>query len=295
MSSPLFEVEDVFPQTTGYAFPGVSNLHSDIYPATNASINPSLLQPEKVVLITGAGRGIGRSIALQYAHASVAALILCARTADQLDEVESMIKCINAQISVKKLIVDVAKEDEVEKCAEAVKAGFGRLDILVNNAGHSAPWVPITESKPTEWWNTFEVNLKGPYLFLQSLLPLLVETAQKHDTVVDVVNMSSIGAHVIVPGASAYQISKLALCRLTEFVNIEYSEKGINAITLHPGGVLTEMGMQEPIIRPCEYFNGLHGRLPWALTTWSSLKRYSRSSWWLYCVVDERKPDMAGW
>lgn len=252
MPSYLFNVEKAFPPTTGYAFPGISNLHSDIYPAINASINPSLSQPGKVVLITGAGRGIGRSIALQYARASVAGLILCARTADQLDEVESMIRSTNANIRVLKLVVDVTKEEDVKMCAEAVRVSFDRLDILVNNAGFSAPWVPISDGKPAEWWNNFEVNLKGPYLFLQSFLPLLVETSQKGHTVVDVVNMSSIGAHAIVPGASAYQISKLALCRLSEFVNLEYGEKGVNVVTLHPGGVLTEMSMQESIIKPCK-------------------------------------------
>jgi NAD(P)-dependent dehydrogenase (short-subunit alcohol dehydrogenase family) len=252
MASNTFNIEEMFPPTTGYAFPGVSNLHGDIYPAINASINPSLSQPGKVVLITGAGRGIGRSIALQYAHASVAGLILCARTLHQLDEVEALIKSTNYNIRVLKLVADVTREEDVNMCVEAVKVGFGRLDILVNNAGYSAPWVSITDGKPSEWWNNLEVNLKGPYLFLHAFLPLLVETAMKTRTVVDVVNMSSIGAHAIVSGASAYQISKLALCRLTEFVNVEYGEKGVNAITLHPGGVLTEMGMQVPIIRPCE-------------------------------------------
>ncbi|KAF2474883.1 NAD(P)-binding protein, partial [Lindgomyces ingoldianus] len=116
-----------------------------------------------------------------------------------------------------------------------------KLDILINNAGDSSPWVLLTETEPSSWWNTMEVNLKGPYLLLHAFLPLLVETAEANKTTVDVLNVSSIGAHTTSPGASAYQISKLAVLRLTEFVDAEFGQQGVNAIALHPGGVKTEL------------------------------------------------------
>lgn len=214
------------PPETGYAFPGMENLHNDIYPAISATETSTLAQKGKVVLITGAGRGIGRAIALQYAHASVASIIISARTSSQLDEVESSIKKINAGIRVHKFTLDVSKEDEVAKCAAEVKEREGKLDVLVNNAGGSSPWESLEETTPKDWWKTFEVNLYGPYLFIHAFLPLLVSTAEKEKRVTDIVNISSIGGNMVMPGASAYQISKLAVQRLTEFVEKEYAGKG---------------------------------------------------------------------
>jgi NAD(P)-dependent dehydrogenase (short-subunit alcohol dehydrogenase family) len=237
--------------STGYAFVGTQNLQNDLYPAITASSTPALQQPGKVVLITGAGRGIGRAIALQYAHASVAAIILCARTTSELDEVESSIKTINAAVKVYKHTVDVTSPTAVSDLASTVKNNEGgRLDVLVNNAGASAPWIPLTDSDPATWWNTFEVNLKGPFLFLHAFLPLLTATAEKKNTAVHVVNVSSIGAHIVSPGASAYQISKLAVLRLCEFVKAEYGDKGVEAVGVHPGGVLTALSEKMESLRP---------------------------------------------
>ena len=92
---------------------------------------------------------------------------------------------------------------------------------------------------------------------LKSFLPLLVATARKENKIVDIVNMSSIGAHALFPGASAYQTSKLALLRLSEFVQTEYADKGVNCIAVHPGGVLTEMSKNNPTIRASECFDSI--------------------------------------
>jgi NAD(P)-dependent dehydrogenase (short-subunit alcohol dehydrogenase family) len=240
------------PPESGFYFPGEENLRHDIYPAISASSNPSLHQPGKVVLITGAGRGCGRAMVLQYAHAGVASLILVARTTSQLDQVEREILDINSKIRVHKFAVDVSNEDQISKCAEAVKEKEGGLDILINNAGMSDPWKHIAETKPTEWWNTFEVNLKGVYLFTRAFLPLLVATAEKKKTVVDVINISSIGALVSSPGSSAYCITKFALLKFADFVNMEYREKGVNCLSLHPGGVKTELSGPMDVIHPCK-------------------------------------------
>jgi NAD(P)-dependent dehydrogenase (short-subunit alcohol dehydrogenase family) len=223
-----------------------------------------------VVLITGAGRGIGRAIAIQYAHAGVASIILCARTVSELDEVESQITSIDEKIRVHKHTIDVTSESAVSRLAEEIasKEG-GRLDVLIStytkvvlettnpnipqdNAGASAPWLLLTDSEPKDWWNTFEVNLKGPFLFLHSFLPLLTATAEKQKTTVNVVNVSSIGAHVVSPSVSAYQISKLAVLRLSEFVDAEYGDKGVEAVGVHPGGVLTVLAAQEAVLKPSE-------------------------------------------
>jgi hypothetical protein len=241
------------PPETGYAFVGFENLHNDIYPAISAKESSTLHQPNKVVLITGAGRGIGRAIALQYAFAGVATIILCARTTSQLEEVESAIASINADISVRKYPIDVTSESAVATLAQDVSDNEARLDVLVNNAGYSAPWTPIHESDPLEWWRAIEVNLKGPYLLTQAFLPLLLKTAErtKH---VDIINLSSMGAHQVNPLSSNYGIGKLAVCRLTEFVNVGYANLGVNVVSVHPGGVETALSRQEiDILKPCKY------------------------------------------
>lgn len=242
------------PPHTGFDFPGTENLRKDIYPAISAAETPSLRQPGKVVLITGASRGIGQTIALQYAHANVACLVLCARSASHLAEVEKKINDINASVRVRKFAIDVTSEADVQKCAEDVTAEEGRLDVMINNAGTSSAWVPLAEGKPSEWWQTIEVNIKGPYLMLHSFIPLLLSTAKEHGIVPDVINLSSIGAHMSYPGESAYGISKLAVLRLTEYITLDYGDQAINAISLHPGGVPTDLGLSTPTIKPCKSY-----------------------------------------
>ncbi|KAF2128286.1 putative oxidoreductase ucpA [Dothidotthia symphoricarpi CBS 119687] len=272
------------PPHNGYAFPGLDNLHNDIYPAIAASSNSSLQQSGKVVLITGAGRGIGRATALQYAHASVGCIILCARTSSQLDQVESEIHEVNGKIRVLKYTVDVTEDEEVQKVAQDIKEKEGKLHVLVNNAGASSAWVPIVDTEPAKWWRDFEVNIKGPYLFLHACLPLLVETAEKSKTTVDVINVGSIGGHTTAPGSSAYGSSKFALLRLTEFVDVEYASKGVNVVTVHPGGVETTLSKQELdilqayLIDTPELAGGFFVWLTAAARTWLG-GRYVAATW----------------
>ncbi|KAH6723801.1 putative oxidoreductase ucpA [Leptodontidium sp. 2 PMI_412] len=198
------------PPHVGFNF--VDTLHHDIY----HNIDPTksdLTQPSKVVLVTGAGRGIGRSIALRYAESGVAHIIICARTASELDSVEQAIRSINAGVHVTKFPLDITDEAQVTAAANRVKQDIARLDMLINNAGITEPWVPIAESSIDDYWNTWTVTIKS----------------------------TSIGTHIIAPGASAYQTSRLALLRLTEFVDAEYGSKGVNSVAVHPGGVLTDL------------------------------------------------------
>ncbi|KAH8621078.1 putative oxidoreductase ucpA [Alternaria alternata] len=229
------------PSSTGYAFVGLSNLHHDIYPAISAALTPSLKQHEKVVLITGASRGIGRAIAIQYAHAGVAAMILVARSTVSLEEVKKEISGVDISVRVKTVTIDVTDAEAVKELAEEVEREEGRLDVLVNNAGVAGDFLPIAETNPKEWWLDFEVSVKAPYLFMQALLPLLVHTAEEHSGKADVINMSSIGAHTLLLDVSAYQTCKLALLRLSEFVNLEYRDKGIVCVGMHPGDVSTNI------------------------------------------------------
>jgi NAD(P)-dependent dehydrogenase (short-subunit alcohol dehydrogenase family) len=89
----------------------------------------------------------------------------------------------------------------------------------------------------------WEVNVKGVYLATRALLPLLLKSENGSKTIL---NLSSIGAHVITPTASGYQMGKLAILRFGEFLNAEYAKEGIISFGVHPGGVMTELAMALP-------------------------------------------------
>ncbi|KAF2622551.1 putative oxidoreductase ucpA [Macroventuria anomochaeta] len=230
-----------FPPDSGFDFVGIKSLHDDIYPAIDVSKTANLQQPGKVVLITGAGRGIGRSMAIQYARANVATIIICARTTSELDEVESAVQKANASVRVRKEALSVTDGAAVKDLARRVGEEEGCLDILINNAGLSRPWEPIGDTDPEDYWQVLEVNLKGPLLLLHAFLPLLVKTAETHNSHVNVINVTSIGAVTVVPGGSSYALAKLALQRMSEFVGLEYGGKGVNVVGMHPGAVVTKL------------------------------------------------------
>ena len=116
-------------------------------------------------------------------------VIICAPTASELDAVENEIHEISSTVRVRKCTIDIVDEESVISLAETVQEEECRLDVLINNAGVTSPWVPIAEGDTISYMQTFNVNLNGTYLMLKFFLPLLVETAKKEKTVVDVVNM----------------------------------------------------------------------------------------------------------
>ena len=131
---------------------------------------------------------------------------------------------------------DVTSQDSVANAAAAVEREIGKVDIVVNNAGVLGAMKPITESDPDEWWNTWTINLRGTYLVTRAFLPLMLKGGDKQ-----IVNVSSVGAHCLVPGTSAYQPSKLAQLRFTEFICAEYGGQGVMAFCIHPGNVVTDI------------------------------------------------------
>lgn len=254
-----------YPSHSGYNF--TKTLHNDIHPAIDPT-KSNLSQPGKVVLITGSGRGIGRSTALRYAESNVATIILCSRTRSDLDDVSKLISATNPLVKIHKHVVDITSEAEVVAMASAIRTETNnRLDILINNAGMTNAWEPITEGDSGKYLQTWDLHIKGTYLMLKSFLPLLVSTAETHNVTTDVINTTTIAAHFTIPGASAYQASKFALIRLSEFVVAEYADKGVNCLSLHPGGVPTGIMPDAPPIV-------LAGNLPFLLHLYLSLTHF---------------------
>lgn len=138
--------------------------------------------------------------------------------------------------------LDVTDEASVAAAAEKISESFPRLDILVNNAGYLEKRFKIAESDPEDWWKTWTINVKGPYLVSRAFLPQIIQKGG--DKII--VNLSSIAVHLLSPGGSAYQTSKLALQRFTEFLDADHGPDGVLAFAVHPGGVLTDMGKRLP-------------------------------------------------
>ncbi|KAI6781126.1 uncharacterized protein J7T54_002482 [Emericellopsis cladophorae] len=216
--------------------------HKDTYPF----INPAKANlAGKSVLITGASKGIGKATAISFAVAGCSKILLIARS--DMADVEAAVKdaakkANRCQPLVHSIKADITSDDSVKAASEtAANMLDGSLDILINNAGYLEQWEPIAESKPSEWWWTWEVNIKGTYLVAHYFVPFLLKSTTK-----TLINITSGGAHVMFPGASGYQTSKFALCRLTEFIDKEYYQQGLIAISLHPGGIKTELAMNMP-------------------------------------------------
>jgi NAD(P)-dependent dehydrogenase (short-subunit alcohol dehydrogenase family) len=213
-----------------------STIHHDTYPEISKSDHRG-----HSVLITGASKGIGRATALCFAKGGASTICIAARSS--LDEVERAILSVALESAPKvvKIQLDVASESSVAEAARIVEKEVGQLDILVNNAGYLESFVPIADSDPAEWWKSWETNMKGVYLMTRAFLPILLRGGQK-----TIVNIGSVGALNIRPGASGYQITKLAVMRFAEYTASEYGDQGLVVFTMHPGGIMTELAQVMP-------------------------------------------------
>ena len=214
-----------------------SVVHSDTYPA----IDPTKLDlAGKSIFITGGSKGLGRAMAISFAKAGASQIAVGARS--EMSQLGKDIEAaaVSAKRTAPKFLpikLDVTSEDSVSKAAAEVSKTFQKLDVLINNAGILGPHTLIGDSKPDEWWNVFEVNTRGPYLVTRAFLPLLLAA----DNETYIINVASVGAHLINPTLSAYQPSKLALLRLTQFTSAEYADKGVIAFAIHPGNIPTDI------------------------------------------------------
>lgn len=219
-------------------------------PTTRHDAHPKM-EPSKVklpspfvVLITGAGRGLGEAYAIAFAQAGASDIILISRTASQLESVAEKIKNVDARIKVSVLPCDVSDEKAVMSVEKAVREEHGRLDILINNAAFlDHGWCPLTEIPINEVKRVFEVNIVGAMIVTKTFLPLLLDAK---DGLKTIIGITSLFSHI--PGESiSMGLSKLALNRFMEYVAVKYGDRGVLSYGLHPGGVKTAMSQGEQV------------------------------------------------
>ena len=188
---------------------------------------------DRVALITGAGRGIGRAIALAYAQEG-ASLALAARTRRELEQTAQEAQVLGATTGI--VPVDISDPAQVEDLVRQTVERFGTIDILVNNAGMTGPVSPLQETDVAAWIRTIQVNLIGTYLCCRAVLPVMQQQNRGK-----IINLSGAGATSAWRNLSAYGASKVAVVRLTETLALELEGSNIQVNALGPGSIHTQM------------------------------------------------------
>jgi len=194
----------------------------------------------KNALVTGAGKGIGKAIALALANEGVNTALL-ARSESDLREVAKKIEALGVKASV--VTADVADITAVNSAIEKAKADLGTIDILINNAG-IATFGSFLELEPTQWEQIIKVNLMGVYYVTRAVLPDMI--AQETG---DIINISSTAGQRGSASTSAYSASKFAVIGLTESLMQEVRKHNIRVTSLTPSTVVTDLAYSSNLIK----------------------------------------------
>lgn len=186
----------------------------------------------KVALITGASKGIGKAIAELYAQAG-AKVIVSSRKQEAVDEVAGEINRQGGDaIGVACNVGDVS---DLQKLVDATLAKFGTIDILVNNAAANPSFGPVVDTTESSFDKIMAVNVKGPFELAKKVYPILKE--KKNGSVI---NISSVGGLRPEPGLGIYSMSKAALISLTKVMAKEWGEDNIRVNVICPGLIKTK-------------------------------------------------------
>ena len=189
----------------------------------------------KNALITGAGKGIGKAIALALAKEGVN-VILLARTQEEIDNIAA--KARSLRVKALAITADVADINSVNSAIEKALAEFKTIDILINNAGIAA-FGKFLELEPTEWERIIQVNLMGTYYVTRAVLPNMIERQTG-----DIINISSTAGLNGNALTSAYSASKFAVLGLTDSLMQEVRKHNIRVTALTPSTVATDMAKE---------------------------------------------------
>jgi len=187
----------------------------------------------KVLVVTGGGSGMGRELVLNLLRrgARVVAIDINSST---LEETKTLAGDRQADLST--YVVDITSKEAVDKFAEKVLAELGQVDGLINNAGIIQPFVKLDQLGFDAMQRVLSVNFWGPLYMIKAFLPHLLSRPEAH-----IVNTSSMGGFLPVPGQTIYGASKAAVKLLTEGLNSELKDSSVKVTVVFPGAVNTNI------------------------------------------------------
>ena len=193
---------------------------------------------EKIALVTGAGTGIGRQVAIALSRAGYS-VVLAGRREAPLEETAKMAGDSGHGILV--VPTDVSTPSSVVALFEKTREAFGRLDLLFNNAGVNAPGIPMEDLSFEQWKNVVDINLTGAFLCAQQAVMLMKSQDPKGGRII---NNGSISAHAPRPNSAPYTSTKHAITGLTRCISLDGRKHDIACGQIDIGNALTEMAQR---------------------------------------------------
>ena len=186
----------------------------------------------RAALVTGGGSGIGRASAVALANEG-AKVVVTGRNARGLEETVSQVKAAGGE--ARAIAADLMSSSDIERMIAEGASAFGRLDYLVNNAGAQGEVNVLADQRLESFDEVFAVNVRALFLCMKFAIPHILAQGGA------VVNLSSGGGLVGVPGASVYCASKHAVMGMTKVAALDYAQRGVRVNAVNPGGVDTPM------------------------------------------------------
>lgn len=186
----------------------------------------------KVAIVTGAGAGIGKSIAEVFAKEGAEVIVSSRRASNGQPVADGIVANGGKAVFVK---CDVSVEDEVKSLISQTLETYGRIDVLINNAGVNFV-KPFLELSPEEWDRVINTDLRGTFLCTRYCIPEMLKTGGGN-----VINISSVHASACLPGAAPYDAAKWGMVGFTKSVAVELASKNIRLNVISPGLIDTQM------------------------------------------------------